>query len=661
MGIIANIRRFLAPQATGVTYYGAPVEYVNVDGISVADLYRTQPALKTVVNYLARNVAQLPLKVYERGEGGDRRRDRDGPLAMTLARPSPNVTRYELIRSTMCDFKLYDFALWMVGRDPRSPSGWQIRHIPTSWIVESTGDGFDYDRFVFYDNHARRLEVDAESCVVFHGYCPGDPRDGSSAVKALESTIREQVSAQQFRRAVWENSMRITGYIKRPVNVEPWQDESRRRFAESVRSAWGRGGARAGGTPVFEDGMEYHAVDFNTHEKDWLQGVQLAREECAAAFHVNPALIWHTDGQTYASAKDNARALYSDTLAPDLEFLQSRITMRLSEIMGIEGQYAEFDLQAKLQGSFEEQVATLQSAVGVPYMSRAEARERMNLPHIEGTDELVVPLNVTEGGLASPRDTDPTVERYNSAPVTRVMLLSDAETPAKADAHEAVSFKAEATDEEADAIRETFAAFFKRQRKSVLSSIGAKADEWWDAARWDRELAEDLEKAIAGGSVAAARRALEGLGIDPDEYSPERAAAFLAAIAKERAEMVNRVTKSQLDAAIGEELGEDAGKATPEGVFDEAETTRSERMGRTLSTAVAAWSVLEAGRQCAPQTATKTWVTGQNPRASHAAMSGETVPLRHKFSNGADWPGDKDALDAADICGCNCTVMLTIP
>ena len=658
VGIIANIRRFFEPQYTGITYYGTPVEYINVDGISVADLYRTQPALKTVVNYLARNVAQLPLKVYERGDDGDRRRDRDGPLALTLARPSPNVTRYELIRSTMCDFKLYDFALWLVGRDPKSASGWQVRHIPTSWIVQSTGDGFEYDHFAFFDGRGRRFEIDAENCVVFHGYCPGDPRDGSSAVKALESTIREQVSAQQFRRSVWEQSMRITGYIKRPVTVEPWKDEQRQRFATAVRSMWGKGGERAGGTPVFEDGMEYHAVDFNTHEKDWLQGVQLAREECAAAFHVNPSLIWHTEGQTYASAKDNARALYSDTLAPDLEFLQSRITMRLCEIMGIEGQYAEFDLQAKLQGSFEEQVATLQSAVGVPYMSRAEARERMNLPYIEGTDELIVPLNVVEGGLASPRDTDPTVERYNSAPAPAVCC----EAHAKADEHVPVSVKAEATDEETDAYADAFVAFFKRQRKSVLSALGAKADgDWWDAERWDKELAEDLLKAIKSGSVAAARRALESLGIDPDEYSPERAEAFLAAIARDRAGMVNEVTKRQIDAALADDLSEDAEKSTPEGVFDVAETSRAKRLGETLATTVAAWSVLEAGRQRAPQTATKTWVTGANPRASHAAMSGETVPLRHKFSNGADWPGDKDALDAADICGCNCTVMLTIP
>lgn len=668
MGIIANIRRLLTPTGDGVStvYYGSPVDYVSIDGMTAETMYETQPALKTVIDFLARNVAQLPLKVYTRN-GDDRVRDRTGPLALTLERPNPDSTRYELIYATMCDIKLYDFAVWMVGRDAQAKSGWQIRHIPTSWIVESHGNGFAYEHFAFHDGRGHRFEVDADSCVIFHGYSPGDPRDGSSTVLTLRETLREQISAQAFRRSVWENSMRITGYIKRPVTVEPWDPEKRQRFAESVRSAWGKGGDRAGGTPVFEDGMEYHPVEFGTHEKDWLQSVQLSREETAAAFHVNSGLIWHTEAQTYASAKDNARALYSDTLAPDLEFLQSRVTMRLSEIMGVENQYAEFDLQAKLQGSFEEQAQSLQTSVGAPFMLVDEARARMNLPKIEGGDKLIVPLNVTQGGLASPTDTDPDKERYNAAPIQRIMILGAEEPPAKAEEDEPqkprVSVKAEATEGERAEYRAVLEGFFARQKKSVLSAIGAaKAEDgWWDAERWDKELADDLLKAIVSGSNLAARRALTAIGVDPDEYDPDRALAFLTAIAKTRAEMINKATKSQLDAALADELGDDAAKATPEGVFEEAETTRAKKTAATIATTVAAWSTLEAGRQKAPQTATKTWVTGMNPRESHAAMDGQTVPLYQKFSNGADWPGDKDALDAGDICGCNCTVALNIP
>ena len=65
----------------------------------------------------------------------------------------------------------------------------------------------------------------------------------------------------------------------------------------------------------------------------------------------------------------------------------------------------------------------------------------------------------------------------------------------------------------------------------------------------------------------------------------------------------------------------------------------------------------EAARQTAPA-ATKTWlVTSSNPRAEHAAMHGETVPIDDLFSNGAKWPGDP-VLGAEGVAHCNCDVEI---
>lgn len=55
-------------------------------------------------------------------------------------------------------------------------------------------------------------------------------------------------------------------------------------------------------------------------------------------------------------------------------------------------------------------------------------------------------------------------------------------------------------------------AFFKRQRRSVLSRIGAGSENWFDSERWNRELAEDMLPAltaIADQHGAEAAEALE--------------------------------------------------------------------------------------------------------------------------------------------------------
>lgn len=656
MGVIANIRSLLSGRVRR-TYYVGGAHTVDIDGLTASQLYESQPALRTVVDFLARNIAELPLKVYRDGDGG-RERDRTSTMAALLADPNPDMTTYELVRDLVSDLKLYGYALWLVGPDALSASGWQIRPVPPSWVVgweSESGFAPDTVKFVNNGNGGAQVSVGRDSFVLFHSYMPGDPGSGSSAVKTLKETIREQMAAQEYRRDVWERGVRISGYLSKPEGVRRWEPEQRSRFLTQLKSTWSKGGESSGGTPLFEDGIEYHPVEFNAKEKDWASGVRLSREEVAAAYHVNPKLIWSGDGQTYASAKDNARALYADTLAPDLAFIAKRITKELARIVGADpGTYAEFDLQAKLQGSFEEQASSLQSSVGGPWMTRNEARSRMNMPKLDECDELIVPLNVVAGGLASPNDTDPTEERYNAAEPA-------AKCACKAHADAAPRHKAAATaDEEAD-YADVLRSFFARQRRSVLAAMGdgAKArkdgeEPWWDGERWDAELADDLYPAIASASEEEARRTLADLGLDPDSYDAERAEAFLKSMAESRARMVNDSTLSELRKAQGE------GDA-PSGVFDRAEGSRAERLGRTLATAVAAWSACEAARQRAPRRATKTWVTGQNPRRSHAAMNGDTVAVSAKFSNGADWPGDSRALDAADVANCNCTVEITIP
>jgi len=70
------------------------------------------------------------------------------------------------------------------------------------------------------------------------------------------------------------------------------------------------------------------------------------------------------------------------------------------------------------------------------------------------------------------------------------------------------------------------------------------------------------------------------------------------------------------------------------------------------------FGVTEAARQNGGKKATKTWiVTSSNPRESHAAMDGETVPIDGTFSNGLDWPascGDPD-----EVAGCQCEVSVS--
>src|SRR5690606_23703236 len=109
-------------------------------------------------------------------------------------------------------------------------------------------------------------------------------------------------------------------------------------------------------------------------------------------------------------------------------------------------------------------------------------------------------------------------------------------------------------------------------------------------------------------------------------------------VAESRADMINATTRDRIEQALA---SDDVPEATPTQVFEEARLVRSVVAAKTLVTTFSAFATTEAGRQLAPGKAVKTWVvTSKNPRATHAAMNGQTVPVDEKFSNGADWPGD---------------------
>lgn len=647
-----RLREFFSKMAGRVVYVNVP--NVSVQGMDAAELYRTQPALRAVISFLADNVAGLPLHAYIRNSDTDRPRDTTSTLALLLLRPSSYMTSHELIRATASDYLLHGGALWYVVPSVATPSGFEIYHIPYAWMDEEpTLDGLQPHSYTFTNPATgKRVTIPADDCIRFFAYDPDGVNYASGAVESLKQVLAEQMSAWKFRNSSWKNGGLVSAWLFRPKDAPAWTDTARERFAKSWKARFSRGGTDTGGTPLLEDGMELRTTQFNAHEAQWAEATKLTREDVAAAFHVNPALIWHTDGQSYASAKDNARALYADTLAPILDMIEERINAFLVPRINVApNSYVAFDLQAKLAGSFEERASILQSSVGAPWITRNEARAMQDLPALPDGDELVTPLNVLTGGLAAPNDTDPTVERYEGLEEVK----SAPERKASGRAYE----------EEAEEVKDVVKKFLDRQKRSVLPSIEKRglaeckaSDDWWNEDRWNSELTADLFPVFFRQSRRAARRTLASLGLE-DAYNAERTRAYIQAMAELRARRVNQTTKRKLDESIAGEFEEGAEQSTPEGVF-ELNEERADMYGLSFATAVTSWAAMESVRQQGGD-ATKTWVVNSgNPRPEHAAMNGETVPLNETFSNGAEWPGDSEALDAADLCNCQCSIDIIV-
>ena len=644
MALLDAVRALFGKQGTEVEWIG-PTFREMILGLTPEELYRTQPQLRIVLSFVARNVAHLGLKAYERTSDTDRRRMRDDPLARLLARPNREQTLFEVLEGLASDLGLYDVAYWWLREvvDAPSGAGWEIQPIPPAWVQSQTGGGvFVRGDTKFMTPNGTRFTIPADELVVFHGWNPGQPQKGTSPVETLKQILAEQVQAWSYREQIWQRGGRVGAYITRPAGAA-WSDTARERFVSEFKARWtGMDGSKAGGVPVFEDGMEMKRLGFGAREEEWSEVAKLALSTTAAVYGVNPVMVGILDNANFSNTKEFRKMLYSETLGPTLARIEDRInTFIVPRVTRTANAYVEFNIEEKLQGDFEEQAAILSTSAGAPWMTRNEVRALRNLPALAGGDELVVPLNVLTGGQASPRDSGE--QNRNGVPSG---LLAVKAAPTR-------SVKSSDVDQEeyVAVAGNVLKRFFERQRRDVLSRLGAKAD-WWDAARWDRELSDDLFRVAVTTSTAIGKDQAAALGFDPDDYDEDRTLRFLQAVAKSRATAINATTKDRLDAAL------ESDEPDPAHVFDEAVSARTESGSTALVAALAGFAVMEAGKQLVGSRATKTWVvTSGNPRAEHAAMDGETVPIEENFSNGATWPGDP-VLGADGVAGCMCALQL---
>lgn len=596
-------------------------------------VWKSQPSVRKVVGFVARNIATIPLHLYERTADNDRRRVRTGTLAQLLARPStaPGETASRFFERLLIDGLLTD--RWVAHIKTNMDGTIELVRLPSRHVRLKT-DSLDRIAAVrTRDEDGQFVDRDPGDYVLDVGYAERGA-SGTSPLLTLHHLLQEQREAVEYRRSVWKRGARIPGVIERPT---PWPADGKAR--ENFRRTWAafqQSGGSEGGTPLLEDGMTYRELNtFKPQDTGDLEGRRLTDMEVASAYFIAPELVGAREGN-FSNMQAFRQMLYSVALGPYIiAFEQALNHVLVPKLAPGQDVYIEANIEAKMRGSFEEQAAAYQSATGAPWMTRNEVRSQRNMPALPGGDDLVVPLNVLIGGQASPRDSAP-----KSGTKTR-----------------GVRVKVAMPDAYRENVEETFRRFFRHQRDVVLTALGSKAaGEWWDEDRWNTELANDLYAIALSVTQLVGTAAAEELGFDGEDYDVERTTAFLRTVADSRAKWVNAATLAKIEEALAASEGEDG--PTPASVFAEAENQRSLAAGAALAATLGGFASTEVARQLVGDTATKTWiVTSTNPRASHARMDGESVPVNDTFSNGANWPGDP-VLGADDVAGCMCSVQI---
>lgn len=405
-GDLTQLGAHLAANGIRVVDPGVPLSNY-ADTAAAARVWETQPSVRKVVDYIARQLCTIPWHVYERVSDTDRRRVTDHPLAQLLAQPGPHRSPARLWHSTLVDWLVYDRWCQQILPSADTASGFELRRKPARRFHVLADDDDQPEALYLISSRGPAQVVPLPAPYLFdHGYATVGA-DGTSPMLTLQHILAEQAEAVEWRRSVWRNGARVPAVIERPAEAPAWSKTAKERFQAAFNAFIGRAG-QTGGTPILEDGMKLVSIQaFKPVDTQDIEGRQLTDAEVASAYHIAPELVGAREG-TFSNIDAFRQMLFTINLGPYVTQWQDVLNSMLVPLLAPGSNlYVEANLEAKLRGSFTEQAALLQTAVGAPYMLRSEARAVQNLPHVDGTDDLVTPLNVTIGGLASPRDTAP--------------------------------------------------------------------------------------------------------------------------------------------------------------------------------------------------------------------------------------------------------------
>ena len=629
-GQVVTIGDSSLPGVNSRTTWGASVAdpglpLAAVPGIDTQPdiVWKTQPSVRKVVSFIGREIAGLSWKAYRRTGDDDRVRVSDSPAELLLRQPRKYQTGYSLIERAVINLCMTDTMVITLDADGHPM-------VVPSHMVAVDADALGVVRRLGVRMSGGIVDLETVPTAFTTGWSAWSG-SGTSPLRTIREILSEQSDAVAWRRKQWAETPKLSGIIKRPAGAK-WDSAEKERWINGWREY--RQG-KAGGTPIFEDGMEYQSLlsELKPIDAKDIEGRTLTDIEVASFFHIPPELVGARQSN-FSSIAAFRQMLFGPALGPMITAIEQAINSEIVPYLGGDDVYGEFDRDSAMAGSFLEQAQYLQTAVGGPYLTRAEARKSLNRPYIEGTDELIVPMNVTEGGLASPRDTG--------------SQNLDADAAKSSRAH--VVVKSEGAKRVRGRMEKSLADLYRRQFKATDDLD----EESWHR-KWDPIAERMMQPILFDAAVTGSEQVFERVRKADGGWSPDVMRNYVRAMAKSKAAAVNAGSLSAiLDA-----------DEPPEGDGDEStgEERRASKLKEMIADVAVAWAasaVADAMGFGAHDAARgnggtrKTWVvTSANPRPSHAAMNGETVGIDDTFSNGARWPGD-GGLDVDESAGCTC-------
>lgn len=330
------------------------------------------------VSIVSSTVAQLPLNVYRKVDGG--KEPVENPVSKLLRRPNDIQTGYEFKSALVTDMLTYGEAFILKVITASGKVTELVPMDPDKMEVTRSATGrrtFTYNKSTVY----------TEKQIIHFQDFSNTACQGLSKVNQCANLVAIDNAIDYQMADVFSNGNSVSGVLSYPTAVPP---ETAKGITEGYKSKFGQKGSARGGVMVVGDGAQFKQLDtLSPADADMLKLKEQTIARIAAVFKVPSHLLELSTATKYNNLSQRQSAFYRDGIAPLLVNIQQKLELAL--LGGDESLCIEFDVQDFIKGDLVSAVNVGVSGVRNGVLTQNEARELAgyNASEQEGTNSLL--------------------------------------------------------------------------------------------------------------------------------------------------------------------------------------------------------------------------------------------------------------------------------
>lgn len=608
--------------------------------------YSCVPAVKTAIDFVTRNAAQLEIGFYDFKTNKEvfKENINAAKIISLFKNPSPSMDEKGFCEAIV-GYLIYRGEAIIAIENTWGSAAKVQGAIPVSLRVlnpaacvhycDANGDiiNWSYKGKIYPASEIIHIKV----------FNPDDDTRGLDPQRALEDLLKTSIYSTKASAKFYEN-----GAL--PEFILTTDQKLSQAEVDAIKTGWEaahKGVANKHKVAVATGGLKAQQLAQGTNDAQ-IAETKLTDERLYTFYSAQKALLNMTDTTNYATFQGQVKVFWQMTVMPNLTKVQAALNQRIVSLYNpnLELRF-KYDNVPAFAEDFKDKLAQAKDlqALGFPLNA---INDRLNLgmdPVDWGNDWWItfglMPASDYGKAFDAPTATDDSNKSFAK------------QTPEQSRAV-VVWKRFDITQSKAERLIAQRMGRFLSEQKARIAKIlndGGTVD-WVDE---QKRLETALKPVILDGVKEGIR--LGKLQIPTKAANDEAAAARYISKVATRIGKISETTRNKVSVAVSEGLA--AGSTINEivdtfgSIFDK---TRARMIARTEATGSINGGTAEYFAELG---AKKQWLTTMdgNERESHAALNGETRNAGEAFSNGLQYPADPEAKEAGEVVNCRCTLV----